>query len=235
MPQPAKFDFGNVFDGLVEEPDAFDTKREPTWNADEVEQEKAAAYTRGSDAGRTDALASIEQRISTALEDVLEKAGVALDRLDAIESELTKEAKLLSVAVGRAVASELLAQSHALEIEAIVDEALGFLTHQPHVVVRVHEDLLDGFRSRLQALAADRGFTGNLIILGEPDMKHADCRIEWAEGGITRDSEALAAKLDEIVRRHLTPSGPETHQDDLFASVADTSAVTEDITEEASE
>ena len=66
-------------------------------------------------------------------------------------------------------------------------------------------------------------------------MKHADCRIEWAEGGITRDSEALAAKLDEIVRRHLTPSGPETHQDDLFASVADTSAVTEDITEEASE
>ncbi len=235
MAQPAKFEFGNVFDGLVEDPEAYERNKEPTWTAEELEREKALAFANGKDAGRADALAGIEQRVSAALDDVMTKAGTVLGRLASIETQLSEEAKLLSIAVGKAIASELLAQSHIQEIEAIVGEALGFLTHQPHVVVRIHEDLLDSFRPRFEAQAEARGFAGKLIILGEPDLEHADCRIEWAEGGITRDSKALSERLSEIVDRYLAPQDPESQQDDLFARLAETDAAPHTTTEEAGE
>lgn len=235
MAQPAKFEFGTVFDGLVEDPEAFERNKEPTWTADELEKEKAIAYANGSDAGRADALAGIEQRLSQVLDQVLDRAGQMLGRLDGVEAQLSAEAKLLSVAVGRAIASELLAQSHVREIEAIVGEAMSFLTHQPHVVVRIHEDLLETFKSRLEVQAESRGFTGKLIILGEPDMEHADCRIEWAEGGITRDTKALSQRLDEIVQRHLASHDADDPQADLFTHMADNTPAAHSITEETSE
>ena len=235
MAQPAKFDFGNVFDGLVEDPEAYERNKEPTWTAEELEREKAVAYANGTDAGRTEALAGIEQRVAQTLEQVISGVGQITNRLDAFEAGLSAEAKALSVAVGRAIASELLAQSHASEIEAIVSEALGFLTHQPHVVVRIHEDLLEPFKNRLEALAESRGFMGKLIILGEPDIEPADCRIEWAEGGITRDTKALSARLDEIVQRHLAPHSEEDPQADLFTYVANEAQQAPGTTEETSE
>ena len=217
LPQPAKFDFGTVFDGLVDDPYESDQEKEPTWTAAELEQEKAASFAAGLQAGQTQALEGIEQRITLALEDLLRQSGTALHRLSAIESQLTAEAKQLSIAVGRSLASELLARAHKQEIEAIVSEALGFLTHQPHVVVRVNEDLLEGFKSRFDRIAEAQGFSGKLIILGEPDLELADCRIEWAEGGIARDGRALAAKMDDIVQRHLAPDDTSDGQSDLFA------------------
>lgn len=235
MAQPAKFDFGTVFDGLVEDPEAYERNKEPTWTAEELEREKAVAYANGTEAGRTETLAGIEQRVAQAFEQVIAGVGQITNRLDTFEAGLSAEAKSLSVAVGQAIASELLAQSHAGEIEAIVSEALGFLTHQPHVVVRIHEDLLEPFKTRLEALAESRGFTGKLIILGEPDLEQADCRIEWAEGGITRDTNALKARLDEIVQRHLAPQGEDDPQADLFTYIADQVQQAPGTTEETSE
>ncbi len=235
MAQPAKFDFGTVFDGLVDDPEASERNKEPTWTAEELESEKSVAFANGRDAGRTEALAGIEQRVAQSLDQVITSAGQMLGQLGTVETNLIAEAKQLSVAVGRAIASELLAQSHVQEIEAIVGEALGFLTHQPHVVVRVHEDLLDPFKARLEAQAESRGFTGKLILLGEPDFEHADCRIEWAEGGITRDSQALAAQLEEIVQRYLAPHEPDDPQADLFTYISGDTPATQDNTEEKSE
>lgn len=235
LPQPAKFDFGTVFDSLVD--DAFDTEREkePTWNAAELEQEKAASFAEGLQAGQTQALEGIEQRIALALEDLMRQAGVALGRLTSIETQLSAEAKELSVTVGRALASELLTQAHRQEIESIVSEALGFLTQQPHVVVRVNEDLLDGFKSRFDRIAEAQGFQGKLIILGEPDLDQADCRIEWAEGGIARDGKALNAKMDEIVQRHLAPDLAPDGQSDLFTYADEASVQPQDPVEGSTE
>lgn len=216
MVQPAKFDFGTVFDGLVEDRDDYAEEKEPTWSAEEVEQERASAFAQGREAGRKDALEGIENRIASTVEQLLAQAKATLGRLDTVERDLASQAKILSLTIGRAIASELLSRSHAQEIEAIVSEALGFLIHQPHVVVRVHEELLEGLKERLEAVARARGFAGNLIILAEPDMERPDCRIEWAEGGITRDTAAVAARVEDIVRRHLAPGHAALVQRDLF-------------------
>jgi flagellar assembly protein FliH len=49
------------------------------------------------------------------------------------------------------------------------------------------------------------------VVLGVPDIQIGDCRIEWADGGLTRDRATTEAAIVEAVdryvavRRGLTP------------------------------
>jgi flagellar assembly protein FliH len=41
------------------------------------------------------------------------------------------------------------------------------------------------------------------VVLTEPEIAVGDCRIEWADGGVTRDSVAIEAAIDEAVTRYV--------------------------------
>jgi len=204
MSQPEKFDFGTVFEGPVDDtPFGAAQEKEPVWTEEELEREKAEAHARGLAAGQAEALQGIEQRIAETVQHVMDRAQRMIENIEAVRAGLEDEAKRLAIATGTKIGSEMLAQMRRQEIEAIVSDALSLLSSQPHVVIRVHEDLLEGFKQRFEAIALQNGFTGKLIILGEPDFDKSDCRVEWAEGGISRDAGALAAQVDDIVARHM--------------------------------
>ena len=48
-----------------------------------------------------------------------------------------------------------------------------------------------------------QGFDGRLVVLAEPGLKAGDCRIEWADGGMTRDRDATEAAIGEAVARYV--------------------------------
>ena len=204
MSQPEKFDFGTVFEGPVDDT-AFGTgkEKEPVWTEEELEREKAEAYARGLAEGQAEALQGIEQRIAETVQHVMDRSQRMIESVEAVRAGLENEAKRLAIATGTKIGSEMLAQMRRQEIEAIVSDALSLLSTQPHVVIRVHEDLLEGFKQRFETIALQNGFAGKLIILGEPDFDQSDCRVEWAEGGISRDAGALASQVDDIVARHM--------------------------------
>jgi len=48
-----------------------------------------------------------------------------------------------------------------------------------------------------------KSFEGRLVVLAEPDIAVGDCRIEWADGGINRDSAAADAVIGEAVTGYI--------------------------------
>ena len=48
------------------------------------------------------------------------------------------------------------------------------------------------------------GFEGRLVVLGEPGIALGDCRIEWADGGVNRDTAAAEAAIGEAVARYVS-------------------------------
>ena len=56
--------------------------------------------------------------------------------------------------------------------------------------------------------ARTRGFEGRLVVLAEPDIGFGDCRVEWADGGVTRDRDKTEATIAEIVRRYIAARTP---------------------------
>lgn len=220
---PTKFDFGETFDDIVGGDYAQSQEKERLWTEEEVEEERAIALKQGIEKGRAQAMSSIEQRISQSNSVIIKQVTEITQQLEATSDALKGEACTLALTVGRKLGSALLAQAREREIEALVSEALALLPGQPHVVIRVNDALLDGFRKRFQSIADECGYQGKLILLGEPDLAETDCQIEWADGGMRRDVANLDAEIDTIVRRHLgapplpdpsmvEPYGPDAEQ-----------------------
>ena len=63
--------------------------------------------------------------------------------------------------------------------------------------------LYDAARVKLEEIAQQTGFEGRLVMLAEPDIAEGDCRIEWADGGVTRDRAAAQALIAETVHRFI--------------------------------
>jgi flagellar assembly protein FliH len=167
----------------------------------------AEAEARGFRAGQAKALADTEVELQRRNTAALERIGATLatmaSGLNAIERRLEAEAVEVAVAVAGKLAPALIAREPFAEISALAADCFSHLVGTPHVVVRVNDALYADARERIEEIARMSGFDGRLVVLAEPDIRPGDCRIEWADGGLTRDRGATEAAIGEAVGRYV--------------------------------
>ena len=168
---------------------------------------ESEAFKRGQAAGEAEANARTERRLAAVIGQSAERMGDLAKKFAALESRLEAEAVEVAVAIARKLAPALIAREPVTEIEALVIDVLSHVRSAPHVVVRVAEDLLEPAGSRLKQIADQRGFANRLVLLPAPDLKADEARIEWADGGVERDRDAIEARITEAVSRYLARGG----------------------------
>lgn len=200
MGAPAKF----LFDHDFAAPDA---AKERAASAIEVAQQiadaEARAYRAGFDAARNEARAESDRRAALALEEIGISIRAIAGRFATIEERMETEAVDVALAVARKLCTELVAAEPLTEMMALVSDCFRHLTSTPHIVVRINDTLYDAARAQIEQLARRSGFEGKLVILAEPEIATGDCRIEWADGGVTLDRASIEAKINELVGRYL--------------------------------
>lgn len=200
MGAPAKFLFDHDFA-------APDVAKERAASAVEVEQQiadaEARAYRAGFDAARNEARAESDRRAALALEEIGISIRAIAGRFSAIEERMETEAVDVALAVARKICTELVAAEPLTEMMALVSDCFRHLTSTPHIVVRINDALYDAARAQIEQLAKRSGFEGKLVILAEPEIATGDCKIEWADGGVTLDRATIEAKINELVGRYL--------------------------------
>ena len=199
MAAPAKF----LFDTDFSAPDWARERATAAEVAEKVAAAEARAYRDGYDAAQREAKAESDRRMALALETI----GVAIKGIAAgfsgVELRMETEAVDVAVAVARKLASELVAREPLGEITALVSDCFTQLVSTPHIVVRINDALYETAHTRIEELAKQCGFAGRLVILAEPDIQNGDCRIEWADGGVVLEREAIESKINELVGRYI--------------------------------
>lgn len=202
-----RFLFGQDF--AAEERDAAKPKQ-PTFTLDDLEAARAMARAEGVEAGKAEAMASLERRTA----DVLAALGKRL-----AESSAARDAAIARIEAG---AVELCAallrklfpamqQRHGLgEIEGLLRDGLRTMADEPRVVVRLNDQLIGGLQPRIDALAKSVGFAGRVVLVGDDMVAAGDCAIEWADGGAERIGDQLWTDVDELLKRlaETTQSAP---------------------------
>ncbi len=173
---------------------------------------EAAAHRKGYADAQGDATVESGRRVADALEHIAAALVVANRALAAIETRLECEAVEVAVAVARKLAPALIAHEPFAEISALASDCFRQLVTAPHIAVRVNDALYAVAKEKLDDIVRARSFEGRLVVLAEPDVALGDCRIEWADGGINRDSAAaeavIAAAVDGYIgaRRNVAAS-----------------------------
>jgi flagellar assembly protein FliH len=160
------------------------------------------AFARGVAEGRRLAENEIAARLAGALEQVAVSAGAVLSSFGQERERLEWEVARLTQTFSRKLAGALIERAPLAPLIEAATDCFRHLAGQPHVVVRVPDDVVDQAKAVIDQIALERGLQGKLVILGEPSLAAGDFCIEWADGGILRDGAALERAIAAAVARH---------------------------------
>ncbi len=199
MGAPVKFLFDVDFAGGADRKQAIALAE----HARKLAEAEKAARQRGYEEAERDAKVEADRRIAAALERIAKDIAETNTTLMAIETRLECEAVEVAVAVARKLAPALIEREPFAEISALASDCFRQLVASPHIAVRINDGLYATAREKLDGIVRARGFEGRLVVLAEPDIAPGDCRIEWADGGINRDTAKADAAIGEAVAGYL--------------------------------
>jgi len=156
----------------------------------------------GFEQGRASAEARAAERLAEEAARLANACRTLLETQDADRLAVEKEAAELALMIARKLSGRLLDREPLTEIRALIAECLGPLRKAPHLVLRINVADADAIRPHLDRMTRDNGFEGRTVILGEDDIARGDCRIEWADGGIVRNSAAITADVEASIARY---------------------------------
>ena len=167
--------------------------------AEAAARAEAAAMTRGLQEGRIQAEAQVQGRLADAMTRLSLAAAGLLAQADARDAEREAQAVEIAVLIAHKVAGEALDAVPLAGIGEAARTALQHLRGVPHLVVRVHESLVEAAEALVKRLARERGYEGRLVVLGDPETALGDARIEWADGGIVRERARIEVAVAEAL------------------------------------
>lgn len=203
MPSISKFLFDTSFDGPGGKPGAAVAPKpiKRNYTSAELEAEKAKAFAEGHNAGMAEAAADAAARNAAAAQAIAKRVGELLTQLDRHHAESTEAAVGAAVAMTRKLLPALSRSAASGEIEALIRDCLGRLHNEPKIVIRLNESMVESFRERLEGMASDAGFSGRVVVVAEPRVAAGDARIEWADGGVERNTEQVWQEIEAIIER----------------------------------
>ena len=219
-PPSTKYLFEMSFDAEVEptcdeppepvpEPEELPPPLPPTFTEDDLTQACAAARAEGEAAGRQAAAAEFDTQADQRLEALVAQVNDMIAQQSETYGELAQQAVGIAVAAARKSLPQLARRGGITEIEEMVREILGGMLDEPRVVIRVADEVLDDLRARVDTIGQRLGFQGSIVLLADPDMGPADCRVDWADGGAERMVRKVWDDIDAAVKRVFDDSTPE--------------------------
>ena len=172
-----------------------------TYTEDDLKAARDEALASGEAAGREAALGAVESQLQEALDRLVRQVGRLLEDQRRFNGEVVEQAVRMALKVVRKMLPELARRNGLAEIEAVLRRCLSDVPDEPRIVVRIDDALLDPLKARIDAIADGQDYQGAIVLLAEPGMGPADCKIEWADGGAQRMTEGIWRDVDRAVDR----------------------------------
>ncbi len=167
-----------------------------------------AGQTAGYERGKAEIEASVNARIANALDQLGNGVMRLLAERDATNAMRADQPVHLALTIVRKLMPEWARRGGLTEVEGMVRACLTDLIDEPRLIIRVAEDTLDLIRDHLDQTVGARGFGAKLMVIGDPTVAPGGCRIEWADGGVERDTAKLMAEIERCAQRLLEAPAP---------------------------
>lgn len=181
---------------------------------DEVNLMLAHARESSYNDGLRDGQSSIEARAADTLAEsanqLMDKLGDTVETLARRQRQYLEDAVTLSATIARKLAAHLVARQPAAEMTALIEECMTSLDHAPHLVIRCHPELCDAMKDAAEAHMTSTGFTGRLVVMGDPEIHLGDGRLEWVDGGLVRDINTISDEINARIAAYLAAHDAKT-------------------------
>jgi flagellar assembly protein FliH len=194
MAQAQRYAFETVFakDGAI----LAESRSAPRFSADDVER----ARTEGVESGRAAEAQRAGQAQAKALDELARVAKTLLAQVAADRAALIEEAREVALAGARAIAGAALDAFGVERAEAALRETLALCMTAPRLGIIVPAAWPQDLIGRLEALAQDEGFSGQLRIKRDAAARSGDIAFDWGDGAVVINAKAIEDDVARILR-----------------------------------
>lgn len=200
--QVRPFNFDTVFDdaGFIASTPVARPKR--SYSPDEVEAIREEAFRKGE----ASALVLAQQAQADTLANFTESARAGLSVLARVAHEHREACAALALACGRAIADAALEQFPEAPLQAALQALFLEIETAPRLVIRADAPDSESV-ARIEAMARETGFTGQVVVKPEPGPTRGAFVFEWGDGRAAFDPAAAAQRVADAIAEALAAEG----------------------------
>jgi flagellar assembly protein FliH len=187
----------------TEEPTVVEAPPPPTFSEEELGLAREQAFEAGRQAGLHEAATALDQMVGMALATAAHHLHALSEAQTAANAAIAQDAVAVALAVLRKLHPELCRRFGLDEITAAITDSLAHLSVVPRITIKTHPDLIDKIREKSEIIAAQSSFDGKLVVSADPHMSLGDCRLDWGDGGVERDTTRSWTEIDRAVETAL--------------------------------
>jgi flagellar assembly protein FliH len=164
-----------------------------------IEAARAEAHALGLAEGRALEADAENRAMIAALDLFSQRLAASAEEMARIEALAKRDAIQFAMLFARKLCGRLVDQSPVQPIEATARAIFNDVRGTAHLGVKVAPALVDRCTQSLSTLMHQKGIEARLNVSADPAIALGDCRIEWADGGIIRNTEKLSAMLERAM------------------------------------
>jgi len=216
MATPVKFLFETSFDSAAgkkpkkrESADKAEIVSAPeVFTSADMKAATEQSFADGAREGAKQAGADLEAGIAQSLEQISTNVDILTAKMKQSQQQMGKEATELAMAIARKLSSTLAERAPLAEIESMIKSCLSEQHSEPKIVARVSEQFVGPITERIDRVANQSGFVGDLVLIPDNSLEGSACRVEWADGGAERNPRALEAAVNAAVHSFIEATFP---------------------------
>lgn len=190
----------------------------PVFNEEEMKTSEREGYKKGfvegvkegrqqSESEQTD----INRQIAAFEEHFMRSVSPMFEHYRDMVSKLQKDLPNVALAIARKIAGVALDENASAVVSELAMKACENLISEPELTIIAHESMADTLEKHLQQLAERLPEATKIIIVRDPHMQLADCRIEWRNGSMERVTEKLWQQVEKAVANMATIAERDTN------------------------
>lgn len=170
-----------------------------TYSEEEVAEKVKAAEQDGYEKGFKSSQEGMDATVSRLMEEMNNKLMTLVANSSNLSCELEKQSMDLAKAIIKKLVPSL-NDEHAVEIvNNFISENFNNFKNEAKLSFYIHPDIISYVQENIAKLANSHDFEGKISLHKDAKLGLADCRIEWENGGVERNTAEMSTKVEDLL------------------------------------
>lgn len=175
--------------------------KEPSYSQSELDSAVKSAEEKGYEKGFSSATTELQKAAAMALEEINNRLVALLSGEAENRREAEASALKFAVELVRKLLPNLEVGVAKQEVEAFLSDNFSKFRGEKNLSFSFHPDMAAEIAPQLSKLAEKNDFEGKISVHKDINMGLSDCRVEWRNGGVERNTEEVLEKVENILNQ----------------------------------
>ena len=186
---------------LAENEEEQEKPKEPSYSQAELDAAIKSAEEKGYEKGFSSATTEVQKAEAEALEEINNRLITLLSGAEENKKEAEASALRFAVELVRKLLPNLEAGVAKQEVEAFLSDNFADFRREKNLSFSFHPDMAAEIAPQLSKLAEKNDFEGKISIHKDINLGLSDCRVEWRNGGVERNTEEVLGKVENLLNK----------------------------------